>query len=65
MEKEMVTHSVFLPGKFHGQKKLAGYSSWGHEELDANWAHKIKKDHKVTLLHKGESTYLLIHYPDN
>ena len=26
---------VFLPGKFHGQKSLAGYSPWGHKESDA------------------------------
>ena len=25
---------VFLPGKFHGQRSLAGYSLWGHKELD-------------------------------
>ena len=25
---------VFLPGKFHGQRSLAGYSSWNHRELD-------------------------------
>ena len=25
---------VFLPGEFHGQRSLAGYSSWGHTELD-------------------------------
>ena len=25
---------VFLPGKFHGQRSLAGYCSWGHEESD-------------------------------
>jgi len=25
---------VFLPGEFHGQRRLAGYSSWGHKELD-------------------------------
>ena len=25
---------VFLPGKFHGQKSLEGYSSWGHKESD-------------------------------
>ena len=25
---------VFLPGKSYGQKSLAGYSPWGHEELD-------------------------------
>ena len=23
---------VFLPGKFHGQKSLVGYRSWGHKE---------------------------------
>ena len=26
--------SVFLPGKSHGQRSLAGYSSWGHKESD-------------------------------
>ena len=26
---------VFLPGEFHGQRKLAGYSPWGCKELDA------------------------------
>ena len=25
---------VLLPGKSHGQGSLAGYSSWGHKELD-------------------------------
>ena len=25
---------VFLPGKFHGQRSLVGYSPWGHTELD-------------------------------
>ena len=25
---------VFLPGKFHGQRGLAGYSPWGHKNLD-------------------------------
>ena len=25
---------IFLPGKFHGQRSLAFYSSWGHKELD-------------------------------
>ena len=24
----------FLPGEFHGQRSLAGYSPWGHKELD-------------------------------
>ena len=25
---------VFLPGKFHGQRKLEGYSPWGCKESD-------------------------------
>ena len=25
---------VFLPGEFHGQRKLAGYSPWGCKESD-------------------------------
>jgi len=27
---------VFLPGEFHEQRSLAGYSPWGHIELDMN-----------------------------
>ena len=26
---------VHLPGKFHGLRRLVGYSSWGHKESDA------------------------------
>ena len=25
---------VFLPGEFYGHKSLAGYSPWGHKELN-------------------------------
>ena len=25
---------VFLLGEFHGQRSMAGYSSWGHKESD-------------------------------
>ena len=40
----------FLPGKFHGQRSLAGYSPWGHKESDTteqarsirgNWVNSI------------------------
>ena len=39
---------VFLPGKFHGQRSLAGCSPWGHKESDMTehariispWGHK-------------------------
>ena len=27
---------VFLPGKFHGQRSLAGYNPWSHKESDTN-----------------------------
>ena len=27
---------VFLPGESHEQRSLAGYSPWGHKELDMN-----------------------------
>ena len=26
---------VFFPGEFHEQGNLAGYSPWGHKELDS------------------------------
>ena len=31
--KEIPT-PVFLPGEFHGQRSLVGYSPWGYKELD-------------------------------
>ena len=33
LEEEMAA-AVFLPGEFHGQSSLAGYSPWGRKELD-------------------------------
>ena len=34
LEKEMAPTPVFLPGEFHGQRSLAGCSSWDHKEFD-------------------------------
>ena len=34
LEKEMATHSSTLAWKIHGWRSLAGYSPWGHKELD-------------------------------
>jgi len=31
--REMAT-PVFFPGESHGQRRLVGYSPWGHKELD-------------------------------
>ena len=32
--REWLPTLVFLPEEFHGESCLAGYSSWGHKELD-------------------------------
>ena len=32
--RERQPNSIFLPGEFHGQRSLAGYSPWGCKELD-------------------------------
>ena len=33
--KEWLPTPVFLPGVFHGQRSLAGYSTWGSKESDS------------------------------
>ena len=42
---------VFLPGKSHGQRSLAGYSPWGPEE----WAGAAKQQHRVLQFTKRPS----------
>ena len=37
---------VFLPGKFHGQRSLVGYSPWGPKEVDMT----ERLTHQVTFL---------------
>ena len=32
LEEGMAIHSIFLPGEFHEQKNLVGYSPWGCKE---------------------------------
>ena len=34
LEKGMQPTPVFLPGEFHGQRSLAGYSPWDCKESD-------------------------------
>ena len=38
LERGMATHSIFLPGKSHGQRNLVGYSPWGHKRIRHNLA---------------------------
>ena len=34
LKKGMATHCSILPGEFHGQRGLVGYSPQGHKELN-------------------------------
>ena len=34
MRREWQPTPVFLPGEYHEQRSLAGYSPWGHKESD-------------------------------
>ena len=40
---------VFLPGESHGQRSLAGYSPWGHKELDMTEQHTHTDTHCLSL----------------
>ena len=36
LEREMTTHSRFLPGKSHSQRSMAIYSPWGHKRVECD-----------------------------
>ena len=44
LEKGMVT-PAFLPGEFHGQRSLTGYSLWGCEESNTTEQLSLKFHH--------------------
>ena len=41
---------LFLPGEFHGQRSMVGYSPWGHKELDMTEQLTPNKSKKKALL---------------
>ena len=44
LEKGMATRFSILPGEFHGQWSLLGYSPWDHKESDmTEWIVSIDK----------------------
>ena len=54
---------VFLPGKFHGQRRLAGYSPWGHKESDmTECAHKHTHTHIAALKTPQKKMKIQKHY---
>ena len=50
LEKGMQPTQVFLPGEFHGQRSLVGYSPWGHKESDIT--KQLMAPHSSTLAWK-------------
>ena len=56
---------VFLPGKFHGQRSLMGYSPCGHKLVRHDWAHSTHawKNHERNLdgrcLQRAESWWVV------
>ena len=51
---------VFLPGEFHGQRSLVGYSPWGHRESDTT--EQLTHTHTqciLELIFKVELIYVL------
>ena len=72
LEKGGLPTLVFLPGKFHGQRSLAGYSLKGHKESDMT-EHKAVVDIVylqccacfrciATLIHIDTCIYSLLDY---
>ena len=49
---------VFLPGKYHGQKSLAGYNPWGHKASDT-----IERARTHTHTHAHTYTHTHTHTP--
>ena len=49
--KWQIPTPVFLPGKFHGQRSLAGSSPWGHKESDTTEPQMRARTHTHTHTH--------------
>ena len=48
---------VFLPGKFHGQRHLEGYSPWGCKELDMTERTHSGKSMTKNILYQDPEKY--------
>ena len=64
---------VFLPGRSHGQRSLAGYSPWGHRRVGHDWSNwhsltVVKTPgksylHWITQPQKGKQSHIIIKDP--
>jgi len=49
---------VFLPGEFHGQSSLEGYSSWGHKESNTTERLMLSNDMNILFLPRKSQPFL-------
>ena len=52
---------IFVPGKFHGQRSLAGYSPWGGKELDMTEQHQQQAQTEVHCANRIQRRRILSH----
>ena len=56
----MATYSIFLPGKYHGQGNLAGYSQWSHKDSEMfHFQDMLGQKTSLNKFKKFEIKYLL------
>ena len=52
--------TIFLPGKFRGQRNLVGCSSWGHRKSDTTeHTHRVSETPRVLLSSLPSFVYML------
>ena len=59
LEKWIATHPTFLPGEFHGQRSLVGYSPWRHR-VGHNWVTNTYTLYWYTLKVMQENIIILL-----
>ena len=57
--KKCLPTPVFLPGEFHGQRSLVGYSPWGHKESDT--AKRLTLSLSLNIKSKLQSSLDILH----
>ena len=62
--REWQTTPVLLPGEFHGQRSLVGYSPWGSQRVEHNWATNTHNNHRLvmSLLNSNPLCFSLLIY---
>ena len=62
--REWLPTPVFLPGEFHRQRSLMGYSLWGRKELDTTKLLTHRHTHTHTHTHTYTQRTLLLVFPE-